>query len=270
MKMAGLFVLLGLLYGGLGGFAWWFGRRSGRGDYPLKAELLVLAAALPAHAVAVWQPLLDGRFPSGIGYALSLLTWLTLLLYWCGSFFYSLKGLQLLLYPAAALSMLAAALWPQPGAGYAVGNPAFALHVASALLSYSLFGLAALLSLLILLLNRRLRAHRISPLVSFLPPLLSLEKLMFQSMLAGFVLLTVSVGGGLLFSPEIFGKPLSLTHKSVFGALSWLVYAAILLLHRTRRWRGRTAALWSLVGFVCLMLAYVGSKFVLQVLLHRV
>ena len=56
----------------------------------------------------------------------------------------------------------------------------------------------------------------------------------------------------------------------MFGVLSWLVYAGILLLHRTRRWRGRTAALWCVAGFVCLMLAYVGSKFVLQVLLHQV
>lgn len=269
--MAGLFVLLALLYGGLGGFAWWFGRRDGGGDYPLKAELLVLAAALPAHAVAVWQPVIRSHvFFSGIGYVLCLIAWLMLLLYWCGSFFYSLKGLQLLLYPFAALSMLAAALWPQPGAGYAVSHMPFALHVVVSLLSYSLFGIAALLALLILLLNRRLRKRRISPLVSFLPPLLGLEKLMFQSILAGFVLLSVSVGGGLLFSPEIFGKPLSLTHKSVFGVLSWLAYAGILLLHRTRRWRGRTAALWCVAGFVCLMLAYVGSKFVMQVLLHRV
>ena len=226
--MAVLFVLLALLYGGMGVFAWWFGRQNARRPYPLKGELLLLAALLPAHAAAVWQPLLLSRFPNGIGYALCLITWLMLLLYWCGSFFYPLKGLQLLLYPFAALSMLAAALWPAPGADYAVDN------------------------------------------MSFLPPLLSLEKLMFQSMLAGFVLLTVSVGGGLLFSPEIFGKPLALTHKSVFGVLSWLVYAGILLLHRTRRWRGRTAALWCVAGFVCLMLAYVGSKFVLQVLLHRV
>ena len=259
--MAVLFVLLGLLYGGLGVFAWWFGRQNARRPYPLKGELLLLAALLPAHAAAVWQPLLLSRFPNGIGYALCLVTWLMLLLYWCGSFFYSLKGLQLLLYPFAALSMLAAAQWPAPGADYAVDNMPFALHVGASVLSYSLFGIAALLALLVLLLNRCLRNHRISPLISFLPPLLSLEKLMFQSMLAGFVLL----------SPlEIFGKPLALTHKSVFGVLSWLVYAGILLLHRTRRWRGRTAALWCVAGFVCLMLAYVGSKFVLQVLLHRV
>lgn len=268
--MAVLFVLLGLLYGGLGVFAWWFGRQNARRPYPLKGELLLLAALLPAHAAAVWQPLLLSRFPNGIGYALCLITWLMLLLYWCGSFFYPLKGLQLLLYPFAALSMLAAAQWPAPGADYAVDNMPFALHVGASVLSYSLFGIAALLALLVLLLNRCLRNHRISPLISFLPPLLSLEKLMFQSMLAGFVLLSISVGGALLFPLEIFGKPLALTHKSVFGVLSWLVYAGILLLHRTRRWRGHTAALWCVAGFVCLMLAYVGSKFVLQVLLHRV
>jgi len=156
-------------------------------------------------------------FPNGIGYALCLVTWLMLLLYWCGSFFYSLKGLQLLLYPFAALSMLAAAQWPAPGADYAVDNMPFALHVGASVLSYSLFGIATLLALLVLLLNRCLRNHRISPLISFLPPLLSLEKLMFQSMLAGFVLLSISVGGALLFPLEIFGKPLALTHKSVKG-----------------------------------------------------
>ena len=88
--MAVLFVLLALLYGGMGVFAWWFGRQNARRPYPLKGELLLLAALLPAHAAAVWQPLLLSRFPNGIGYALCLITWLMLLLYWCGSFFYSL------------------------------------------------------------------------------------------------------------------------------------------------------------------------------------
>ncbi|OAM36272.1 hypothetical protein A7P98_04565 [Eikenella sp. NML080894] len=81
-------------------------------------------AQLPVHAAVVCQPLLLSRFPNGIGYALCLVTWLMLLLCWRGSFFYSLKGLQLL-YPFAALSMPAAAQWPALGADYAVGNMPF-------------------------------------------------------------------------------------------------------------------------------------------------
>lgn len=144
------------------------------------------------------------------------------------------------------------------------------LHITVSLRSYSLFGIAALFAWLILLLDRDLRRHRFSPLVSFLPPLLSLEKLMFQSMLLGFVLLTVSALSGTVFAPAVFGHPMAWTHKTVFGLAAWLIYAMILLLHRTRRWRGRKAACWCLAGFISLMLAYIGSKFVLQVLLQRV
>lgn len=141
---------------------------------------LFVLPVLPAHAVAVWQPVIRSHVLfSGIGYVLCLVAWLMLLLYWCGSFFYSLNGLQLLLSPFA----------------FAV----ISMPAAVSLLPYSLFGIAAL------------------------PPLLSLEKLMFQSILAGFVLLRVSAGGALLFSPEIFGKLLSFMRKSVFGVLSWLV-----------------------------------------------
>ena len=102
-----------------------------------------------------------------------------------------------------------------------------------------------------------------------LPPLLSMEKLLFRIIASGFVLLTLTLGSGILFSEALFGKPMSFTHKTVFGILSWIIFAALLAGRAHYGWRGRVAMRWTLAGFLSLVLAYIGSKFVLEVLLQR-
>ena len=143
------------------------------------------------------------------------------------------------------------------------------VHVSAALLAYGLFGIITLLAILMLVLNHALHQRKMSPMVSFLPPLLSIEKLMFQGIKGGFVLLTVAVISGTFFAEAVFGEPAQLTHKTIFGVISWVIYAVILFKHHTQAWRGKKAAWWVIVAFVALMLAYIGSKFVLEILLHR-
>ena len=265
-----LLICLTIVYGLLAAFVWRFQRSGSDKPYPIKSELLILGGALLAHGFVVWWPVLGGKLVIlGFGYSISLIVWLMLMLYFAGSFFYRLRGLQLLLYPIAALSMLAAIVFPGHYTGYLVANWPFVLHIASSLLAYGLFGITALLAVLILWLDRHLHQHRFSPMVSFLPPLLSLEKLMFQGMWAGFLLLTVSVASGTFFSEEIFGVAARFSHKTVFGILSWLIYAGLLFKRHQSGWRGKKVAVWSIVGFASLMLAYVGSKFVLEVMLHK-
>jgi ABC-type uncharacterized transport system permease subunit len=101
------------------------------------------------------------------------------------------------------------------------------------------------------------------------PPLLTLEAVLFRTIGAGFVLLTLVVSSGIFFSEMLFGQPLQFNHKVVFGILSWLVFGGLLLGRHFRGWRGRTALYWTLTGFVLLLFAYVGSQFVLEVLLGR-
>ena len=93
---------------------------------------------------------------------------------------------------------------------------------------------------------------------------------MFQGMWAGFVLLTYSVISGTFFAETVFGKPMTFTHKTIFSIMSWLIYGALLLKHSMTAWRGKKAAVWTIVGFVSLIFAYVGSKFVLEIILHRI
>ena len=118
-------------------------------------------------------------------------------------------------------------------------------------------------------LDRALHAKRFSPVIRQMPPLLALERLLFQVLWAGFALLTLTVFSGVLFSEQLFGRPVALSHKTVFALMSWLIFAALMWGRWRHGWRGRLAVRWTLAGFVLLLLAYVGSKFVLEVLLHR-
>lgn len=268
--MLWVLICLMVLYTVLGGFAWfWRNRRSGQ-TYPLNRELAVLTGALLLHSAAVWWPVAAGRvLLTGFGPVCVLISWLVLMLYFGGSFFYRLSGLQLLLYPLSAAGLLLAVLFPGKPVAHPLGDWPLMLHLAASLLAYSLFAVAALLAVLILWLSRDLHRHKIRPGASFLPPLLSLEKLMFQGMWAGFALLTVSLISGTFFAEAVFGKPAGLTHKTVFGVLGWLIYAALLFKRSMSAWRGKKVAVWTIVGFISLMLAYIGSKFVLEIILRR-
>jgi ABC-type uncharacterized transport system permease subunit len=145
----------------------------------------------------------------------------------------------------------------------------FLAHIAIALLAYSLFTFATLHALLMLFAERSL--HNKSSLLRLpnFPPLMVMEALLFQIISMGFVLLTITLLSGMLFSEEIFGQPLQFNHKAVFSIASWVIYAALLFGRVRYGWRGMKAIRWTLAGFALLLLAYLGSKFILQVLLGR-
>ena len=101
------------------------------------------------------------------------------------------------------------------------------------------------------------------------PPLMPMEKLLFQTITLGFILLTLTLVSGIAFSEQLFHKPFVFNHKTVFTIISWLIFAALLAGRYFQGWRGRVAIRWTLSGFGTLLLAYIGSKFVLEILLGR-
>jgi ABC-type uncharacterized transport system permease subunit len=146
-----------------------------------------------------------------------------------------------------------------------------------AMLAYSLFTIAALHAALMTVLERRLHSGKLAgpageslagPWAS-LPPLMTLEVLLFRILTLGFVLLTLTLATGFVFSEELFGKAVRFNHKTVFGIMSWFIFAALLVGRYGWGWRGRTALRWTLAGFVTLLLAYVGSTFVLEVIIGK-
>jgi ABC-type uncharacterized transport system permease subunit len=203
----------------------------------------------------------------GLANAVSAIVWLTVLIYWLGNFFYRLDGLQALVLPLAAAAALLPAILPAAPELPNTHLAAFKIHLLIAMLAYSLFTIASLHVVLMALVERRLHDGTVT--MVQLPPLLTMEALLFRIIWAGFVLLTLTLASGVVFSEELFGKAAQFNHKTVFGVVSWLIFAALLAGRHIYGWRGRVAVRWTLAGFLALVLAYIGSKFVVEVLLGR-
>ena len=118
-------------------------------------------------------------------------------------------------------------------------------------------------------LEKNLHRGQLPPLLASLPPLLTMERLLFRLINVAFILLTATLLTGAFFSVEVFGKALTVSHKTIFALISWLTFAALLAGRHFYGWRGKRALRWTLAGFAFLLLAYMGSYFVLDVILGR-
>lgn len=229
-----------------------------------------LLAPVLLQAFLLYQSMFAGDYMfMGTGNAVSCIVWLSVVIYWVGSFFYRLEGLQALVVPIAAVAAILPPLLPAHGPLTNATLMAFRVHLALSILAHSFFTIASLHVLLMAVVERNLHRGATPALLRSMPPLLTLEKMLFRIIFVGFLLLTASLGTGMFFAEELFGHALQINHKTVFGVLSWLIFGALLAGRSLWGWRGRTAMRWTLAGFLMLVLAYVGSKFVLETLLGR-
>ena len=141
------------------------------------------------------------------------------------------------------------------------------LHAWLALLAYATLALAAVLALFLWVQERALQRRQFGAWLRALPPLTELETLLFRSITVGFVLLSATLLTGALFVENLFAQ--HLVHKTVLSVLSWLVFGALLLGRRRQGWRGTRAVGWTLAAMALLVLAFFGSKFVLELVLQR-
>jgi ABC-type uncharacterized transport system permease subunit len=235
-------------------------------------ERAAILAPLALHTWLIYDMLwLQPELRFGFGQALSMTLWLAVIIYWIESRFLQLEGMQAPVLALAAVCVALPAVFPgftsPPSA--VMHSVEFRLHLALAMSAYGLFTIAALHALLMTLMERRLHGGAIAGALAALPPLLTMERLLFRVILAGFAFLTLTVATGIAFSETLFGKAMKFDHKTVFAIVSWFIFAALLAGRYFYGWRGRTALRWTLAGFVALLLAYVGSRFVLEVILQR-
>ena len=142
-----------------------------------------------------------------------------------------------------------------------------AAHIVIAIVAYALITLGAVIALALSALDRRLRGHQPLGVLNKLPSVEALEAAMFQTISAGFALLTLTLFSGFIFVQDLMAQHLA--HKVALSCVAWLILGILLIGRWRLGWRGRTAARWTLGGFVLLGLAYFGSKFVLEVVLGR-
>jgi len=264
--------LYALVAAGYAALAFWFWRTRWRRAEPregLRAtERLALLVPLALHAGLLYADLfLAPELRFGFAQALSVTLALGVAIYWIESLFLRLDGIEPLILPLAALAAPLPALFPGLASPGAPASLQFRVHLALAMAAYSVATLAVLHAVLMVLAERHLHGRR--PLALGFPPLLALEQLLFRMIAIAFVLLTLTLATGFVYSETLFGRPLRLDHKTLFALLSWATFAALLAGRRLRGWRGRTALRWTLAGFALLLLAYVGSRFVLEVVLGR-
>jgi ABC-type uncharacterized transport system permease subunit len=275
-----LYAVTSLLYAVLGWHFWHTSWRPGaaardQGGGGVSWERLAILVPFALHSYLLYASLIaEAHLHFGFSQALSVTLWLTVLIYWVESMVYDVKGMQALVLPLAAVCALLPAFFPGPETPAYTQTFIFRIHLLVAMLAYSLFTIAALHATLMTVLERRLHSRTSSGSIAgpwaSLPPLMTLETLLFRILALGFVLLSLTLVSGFAFSEELFGRAARINHKTVFGVISWIIFAALLIGRHGWGWRGRTALRWTLAGFVALLLAYVGSMFVLQVILGRV
>ncbi len=230
-----------------------------------------------AHGAALW---LEVSSPLGIrlGFAmmLSCALWISVLAYWLESWQLPLDGLRFLVLPGAAIQVLLPQFFPGQLIAIADKPSLFPWHIAVAMLAYSTLTIAAFHAVLMALQEARLRNSTVffsrgwmGAVLERLPALLLMERILFRLVFIGFVLLSLTVVSGLVFSKEVFGVAFKWDHKTIFTLLSWLLFGVLLGGRKWRGWRGKTALSLTLTGFATLLMAYVGSRFVLEVILHR-
>jgi len=171
----------------------------------------------------------------------------------------------IVVYPLVALCLMLRV--EAPGGGQRdLSDPALEWHILLSLTAYALLALAAMQSIILAIQEKQLRNKHAGGWVRKLPPLQTMEKALFQLLYTGFILLTLGLITGFLFVDDFIAQHLA--HKTVFSIIAWLVFAGLLWGRKQYGWRSQTAVKWTLSGFGFLLLAYVGSKFVLEVLIQ--
>jgi ABC-type uncharacterized transport system permease subunit len=232
----------------------------------LAAWLAVPALAL--HALSIAPSMVTGHgLDFGLFNAASIFFFAIALLGWAASFRWPLANLLLVLYPLTVVAVLTGLFLETPAAPRTAFGWGIAAHILLSILAYSILSIAAVQAAALALLIYRLKHRRLHGLVDLMPSLTTMEGLLFRLIWTGEILLAAAMLTGGLFLEDIMAQHLA--HKTVLSGIAWLVFATLLWGRHFLGWRGVTAIRWTLAGFGLLILAYFGSKFVLQLVLQR-
>jgi len=239
------------------------------GGGPRKQTLLILAII----ALLIHGYLLDLRLfiPAKMDLSLftvfSVVTWVVTAMLVVFSWREPVENLLIGILPFAIVAVLLRVISHQHFVLDETLSSGLELHILVSVIAYSLLSIAALQAILLYIQDTYLHNKHPAGFVRALPPLETMERLLFRMIGTGFIVLSFSVVSGFIYLEDVFAQHLA--HKVVLSVGAWILYA-ILLWGRWRfGWRGRVAIRWTLTGFVLLLLAYFGSKFVLEVILHR-
>jgi ABC-type uncharacterized transport system permease subunit len=235
---------------------------------PQRSRFLTLATlGVIAHAISVAGSIYTDRgIDLGFYRALSLIFWFICLIGLLGNLRRPLDNALALLLPVASLAIAVSAALHGPDR-YLQHGVGMLSHIVLSILAYSVLSLGALQALVLAVQERELKHRRMHGILQALPPLQTMEQMLFELIWIGVILLGFAILTGAIYIDNLFAQ--HLVHKTVFSIIAWLTFAGLLWGHHRLGWRGHTAVRWTLVGFSALVLAYFGTKLVLELILHR-
>jgi ABC-type uncharacterized transport system permease subunit len=238
--------------------------RSGQG---LTLARVAMWVAWCLHGTLLAWGLWGGEPRFGFAPALSVTAWLVGLVYAIESSVYPQLRTPWLLSGAGSVTVLLATLFPGSPL-HASASTWLPLHWALGIASYGLFAVAMVHAWLMTRAEARMRLAASAPVGL---PLLTMERLTFRFVSLGFVLLTATLLAGFFFGNQLYGAShaLNWNHKTAFSVLSWFTFAVLMVGRYRFGWRGKKAVRVLYVGTALLLLAYVGSRFVMEVMLGR-
>jgi ABC-type uncharacterized transport system permease subunit len=234
---------------------------------PGKGWLLALGTiAVLAHAGSVLHTIyFNHHLDLGLYRASSLIFWCISAISLLNILRRPVNSLIIAIFPMAALSVLVSSLSSPSVELHTRMSAGLLSHILSSILAYSLISIATIQAIALALQERHLKHHHLGGALKALPPLQTMEQILFELLWIGMALLTFSLISGFIFIDDIFGQ--RLVHKTFFSILAWLTFAILLWGRHQLGWRSQTAARWTIGGFFALMLAYFGSKFVVELLI---
>lgn len=259
MTAIGLYIMTGVLLGKA---------RLTTPQRQAKSFMWVGFAATLFHAMALFNIIFT---PLGMNmssfYALSMIGWLAALLLILASVTKPVEKLGIVIFPLAAFMLGLEMLFPGNHLIVPAGSWQLQTHILFSLFAISILYLAAVQAILLFVQDSQLHKKHLSRFVRNLPPLQTMEDLLFQIIVIGFLLLSTALLTGVVFIEDLFGK--GHAHKTILSILAWILFATLLFGRHQFGWRGRTAISWTLGGFVSLLLAYMGTKIILEMILNR-
>ena len=227
------------------------------------------AIALLIHAHLLYESIfLVQGLDFGFFNAISLVGWLVALIVMVTSFYRPLENLLLVLFPVAAIGIVMELTLIDHRVLSESISTGLKIHIVLSICAYSLLMISALQAVLLALQEKLIKTKHVTKVMYMLPPLQVMEQLLVQFIVVGFFLLSLSLASGLMFIHDMFAQ--HLVHKTVLSILAWFIYGILLWGRWAAGWRGKRIIRWALGGFFTLLLAYIGTKFVLELVLNRV
>ena len=199
--------------------------------------------------------------------AASLVMWMVAVLLLLSAINKPVENLAIIAFPLTAMTLFLDFMYPGQRLLDDESNWSFRFHVISSILAYAILTLASVQALALAIQDRHLRSTKPGGFIRALPPLQTMESLLFEMIAIGFVLLSIALMSGFLYLNDMFAQ--NVAHKTILSIFAWIAFGMLLWGRVRFGWRGRTAIRWTLVGITVLMFAYFGSKAILELILQR-